>query len=120
MTGKGRSHVTWKWKHMFRKMVIPAERIAEEGESEDTDDTDSVESYPNIASIGDIVESSDISSPGILSPDTPGPNIPSPAHAPSYGKAKKEDRGPFYKGYGSVSSSSLHVTRQSGTNWFTY
>ena len=36
---------------MIRKMVIPGERIAEEGESEDTGDTDSVESYPYIASI---------------------------------------------------------------------
>ena len=53
---------------MIRKMVTPGERIAEEGESEDTDDTDSVESYPDSASIGDIGESSDISSPGILSP----------------------------------------------------
>ena len=65
-TGTARPHATWKWKHMFRKMVIPGERIAEEGESEDTDDTDSVESYPDIASIGDIGESSDISSYSIL------------------------------------------------------
>ena len=53
---------------MLKKMVIPGERIAEEEEgSEDTDDTDT-------ASIGDIGESSnmlpsDISSPGISSPD---------------------------------------------------
>ena len=63
---------------MLRKMVIPAERIAEEGESEVTDDADSVESYPDIASIGDIDESSDISSSG--TPDIP----PSPAHTRSY------------------------------------
>ena len=54
---------------MLRKMVIPGERIAEV-ESEDTDDTDSVELYPDIASIGDICKSSDISSPGILSSDS--------------------------------------------------
>ena len=42
MAGTAGPHATWKWKHMFRKMVIPGERIAEEGESEDTDDTDSV------------------------------------------------------------------------------
>ena len=49
--------------------------------------------HPDIASIGDTGESSDISSdissPGILSPDTPGPSIPSPAHTRTYGKAKK-------------------------------
>ena len=79
---------------MIRKMIILGERIAEEGESEDNDDTDSVESYPDIASIGDIGESSDISSPGILSPDTSG--IPSsPLHTRSYGNAKKaKDREP--------------------------
>ena len=43
-----RPHATWKWKHMIRKMIIPGERIAEEGESGDTDDTDSEESYPDI------------------------------------------------------------------------
>ena len=37
--GTARSHAMWKWKHMLRKMVIPGERIDEEG-SEDTDDTD--------------------------------------------------------------------------------
>ena len=96
-TGTARPHATWKWKHMFRKMVIPGERIAEEGESEDTDDTDSVESYPDIASIGDIGESSDVSSP--VTPGIP----PSPLHTRSYGKAKKtKDRKPFYKGYGIV------------------
>ena len=66
------------------------ERIAEEGESEDTDDADSVESYPDIASIGDIdrtahgilTSDSDISSPG-----TPG-IPPSSPHTHSYGKAK--------------------------------
>ena len=51
---------------MLKKMVIPGERIAEV-ESEDTDDTDIVEPYSDIASIGDIGESADISSPGILS-----------------------------------------------------
>ena len=78
-------------------MVIPGERIAEEGVSEDTADTDSVESYPDIASIGDIGESSDISSP-----DTTG--IPPPLHTRSYGKAKKaKDRESFLKnGYGVV------------------
>ena len=64
IAGTARPHATWKWKHMFRKMVILGERIAEEGESEDTDDADSVESYPDIASTGDISESSDILSPG--------------------------------------------------------
>ena len=94
-TGTARPHATWKWKHMFRKMVIPGERIAEEGESEDTDDTDSVESYPGIAPIGDIGESFDISSPGIHGIPPP------PLHTRSYGKAKKaNDREPFYKGYG--------------------
>ena len=44
-----RPHATWKWKHMFKRMVIPGKRIAEE-ECEDTEDTDSVESYPDIAS----------------------------------------------------------------------
>ena len=104
---------------MMRKMVIPGERIAEEGEYEDTDDTDSVESYPDIASIGDIdrtahgvlTSDSHISSPGILSPGilssdsgitspgTPGtPSMQSPVHTRPHGKAKKaKDRGPFYK-----------------------
>ena len=66
-TGAGRA--AWKWKHMLKKIVIPGDRIAEE-ESEDTDDTDSVESNPGTASIRDIGESSDISSPGILSSDS--------------------------------------------------
>ena len=61
---------------MFRRMVLPGERIAE-GESEDTDDTDSVESYADIASIRDIGESSNISSPG------------TPVHTRCYGKVKK-------------------------------
>ena len=92
ITGTARPHATWKWKHMFRKMVIPGERKAEEGESEDTDDADSVESQPGIASIGDIGESSDISSPGTLG--TP----PLPLHTRSHGKAKNtKDREPFYK-----------------------
>ena len=92
-------------------MFIPGERIAEE-ESEDTCDADSVESYPDIALIGDIGESSDISSPdsSILSPDTappdtapPGPSMPaSPPHTRSYGKAKKKkkDKERFYIGFG--------------------
>ena len=71
--GTTRPHATWKWKHMLKKMVIPGDRIAEEGESEDTDDAGSVESYLDIASIGDIgrtapgilTSDSDISSPGI-------------------------------------------------------
>ena len=70
--GTARPYATWKYMHMPRKMVIPGERIKEEGESEDNDDTDT-------ASIGDIDESSDISSPGILSPGTPA-IPPSPAH----------------------------------------
>ena len=45
---------------MLKKMVIPGERIAGD-ESEDTADRDSVQLYPGIASIGDIGESSDIS-----------------------------------------------------------
>ena len=66
-TGASRPHATWKWKHILKKTVIPGEVIAEE-ESEDTDDTDRVKPYPDIASIGDIGESSDISSDsGILS-----------------------------------------------------
>ena len=49
-----------------------------------------MESYPDIASIVDIGESSDISSPGILSSDSgissSGPSIPSPLHTRSYGR----------------------------------
>ena len=56
-TGVSLRPATWKWKHMLRKMVKPGERIAEV-ESEVTDDTDSVEPYSDIASIGDIGESS--------------------------------------------------------------
>ena len=86
---------------MIRKMVIPGERIAVEGESEETYDTDSVESYPGIAFTGDIGESSDISSPGMLSSDSgiSSPGITSsPVHTCSYGKAKKtKDRKAFYK-----------------------
>ena len=83
---------------MSRKMVIPGESIAEEGESEDTDGSDSVESYPDIATIGDIGESSDISSPGILSPDTSG-IPPSSLHTRFSRKAKNtKDIEPFYKG----------------------
>ena len=82
-------------------MVKPGERIVAE-ETEDTDDTHSVESHPGIASKGDIGES-----PSILSPDTPGPSVPSsPAHTRPYGKAKKtNDRKPFHKGYGVVNLS---------------
>ena len=73
-------------------MVMPGERIAEV-ESEETDDTDIVEPYPDIASIGDIGESSDISSPGLLSSDSgissSGPNMPSSLHTRSYEKARK-------------------------------
>ena len=64
--GTARSHATWKWKHMIRKMVIPGDRITEEEESEDTDGTDSMASYPDIASVGDI----DRTAPGILSSDS--------------------------------------------------
>ena len=90
-----------------QEMVIPGERIAQV-ESEDTDDTESVESYPDIASIEDIGESSDISSPGILSSDpsvsSSGPSISSSLHTRSYGTARKmkKDREPLYKGYGVV------------------
>ena len=68
-----------------------------EEESEETDDTDSVGSYPDIASIGGIGRTA----PGMLSPDIPGPSVPSPAYTRSYGEAKKmkKDREPFYKGY---------------------
>ena len=70
---------------MCKKMVTPGERIVEV-ESEDTDAT-------GTASIGDIGESSDISSPGILPSDSGilshGSSIPSPAHTRSYVKAKK-------------------------------
>ena len=90
-TDGARLHTTWKWKYMLKKMAIPGERIAKE-ESEDTDDTDSV---PDTVAIGDI----DILTPpdsDILSPDTPRPRIPSPAHTRSSGKAKKtKDREPF-------------------------
>ena len=92
---------------MRKKMIIPGERIADV-EFEDTDDTDSVESYPDISSIGDICESSDISSPGILSSDpgisSSGHRVPSFLHTRCYGKARKtmKDREPFYKGYGVV------------------
>ena len=72
-------------KYMLKKMGIPGERI---GGSEDTD------TYT--ASIGDIGESSDMSSSGTS-------DTSSPAHTSSYGKAKKtKDREPFYKGYGVV------------------
>ena len=74
-------------------MVIPRERIPEEGESEDTDDTDT--------SIGDIGESSDILSSDISSSGTS--DISSPGHNRSSGIAKKtKDRETFYKGYGVV------------------
>ena len=99
MTGTARPHAIWKWKHMFREMIMPGHRTEEE-ESEDNDVTDSVESYPDTASRGDIGKStSDISSPG-TSP--PGPSATSPLHTRTYGKAKttKKDREPFYKGYG--------------------
>ena len=113
-TGTARPHVTSKWKHMIRKMVIPGERIAKEEEYEDTEKTNSVESYHDNASIGDIDRTapgvltsvSDISSPGILSPGilssdsgiaSPGtPGMPSPVHTRSHGKAKKtKDKEPF-------------------------
>ena len=72
-----------------------------------------MESYSEIASIGDIGESSDISSPSISSPgilssdsgiSSSGPTVPSSLHTRSYGKARKtkKDREPFYKGYGVV------------------
>ena len=105
--GTSRPHATWKWKHMLKKMVIPGDRIAEV-ESEDTDDRDSVEPYPDIATIGDIGESSDITSPGILSSDSgipsSGSSIPSSLHTHSYGKCRKtkKDRERFDKGYGVV------------------
>ena len=89
--GAAPPHATWKYKHMLREMVVPGENIVEE-ESEDSEDTDT-------ASIGDIGESSPTtlsSDSSILSPDIPS----SPAHARSYGKAKKpKDREPLYKGY---------------------
>ena len=44
--GTARPHAKWKYKHLPRKMVIPGERMTEEGESEDSDDIDT-------ASIGD-------------------------------------------------------------------
>ena len=106
-------------------MVIPGGRIAEV-ESGDTGDTDSVESYPDIASIVDVGESSDI-----LSPGTPG-IPPPPVHTRSYGKAKKDEgKRIFFKGYGVVYlpgdinglTKKLHlllVTSQSGTIWFMY
>ena len=50
-TDGARPHARWKWKYILGKMVILGERIAEEGESEDTDGT---------ASIVDIGVSSDI------------------------------------------------------------
>ena len=57
-------------------------------------DTDDKDSAPDTASIGDI----DILTPpdsDILSPDTPGPSVPSPAHTRSSGKAKEtKDREP--------------------------
>ena len=86
-TDGARPHATWKWKYMLKKMVIHGERISEEEGSEDADDTDT-------ASIRDIGESSDISSPGTS--DIPS----SPAHTRTYGNTKKtKDREPFYKGY---------------------
>ena len=127
--GTARPHAAWKWKHMIRNMVIPGERIADEGESEDTDSTDSVESYPDIASTGysDISNVDYNSRPVILTSDSdilsPGPSIPSPTRS-------------FYKDYGVVylpgdinelkkklhllAQTSLQATPQSGTNWFMY
>ena len=74
-TGTVRPHATWKWKNVFKRMDIPGERIAAQEESENTDGTDSVEAYHDIASIGDIGESFNITSPGssILSPDSGTP-----------------------------------------------
>ena len=69
--GTARPHATWKYKHLLRNMVMPGERITEEGESEVTDDTDT-------ASIGGIGESS--SSPGILSSDSGTLSPGTPAH----------------------------------------
>ena len=70
---------------MFRKVVIPRERIEEEEESQDTDDADT-------APMGG-EPSEDISEPDLTV-------LSSPAHTRSYGKAKKEkDSTPFYKGY---------------------
>ena len=86
-TGTARTHATWKWKHMLKKMVIPGDRIVEHGESEDTD-TDSVESSPDPASMGDIGEST----PDMLSPysdiESPGPSKLSPLHTRAYGRTK--------------------------------
>ena len=83
-------------------LVIPRERIAEEGESEDTDDTDSVKAYPSTAP----TEYPDISTVDYSTPpgiESSGPSISSPAHTRSYGKAKKtKDGESFYKGYGVV------------------
>ena len=53
-TGTVRPDVTWKWKHMLKKMVFPWKRRAEEEECDETD-TDSVESYPDPASIRDVI-----------------------------------------------------------------
>ena len=88
---------------MLKKITLPGERIAEE-KFEDTDDSYRVS---DTASIGDIGESSDISSPNILPSDSvilsPGSTIPSPAYTRSYGKAKNtKDREPLHKGYGVV------------------
>ena len=70
-TDGARPHATWKFKYMFKKMIIPGERIAEEEGFEDTDDSDT-------ASIGDIDELSDISSSDISTPGISSPGISSP------------------------------------------
>ena len=82
--GAVRSHATWKYKQMLRKMVPPGKKIEEE-ESEDTDDAASTAS-----------ESSTVEPD--FKPSTSGVELDfamSPAHTRS-GKAKKEkDREPF-------------------------
>ena len=77
---------------MVKRMTVPGEIIPEE-ESENTDGID-------IDSMGDISESSPaILSPAIVPTDY-GILPPSPTHARSYGKFKKEKvSGAPYKGY---------------------
>ena len=81
-TGNTRTHAMWKWKQLLNQMVIPVERIPEEGEedeeegSRDTDDADTT------SSVEDPGESSHMSLTDMLSS----------AHTRSHGKANKHNK----------------------------
>ena len=81
--GAARTHATWKYKYMLRKMVVPGEKIVEE-ESEDTDDTDT-------ASTASAASSPSSRKAWSRSPSPDIPEIaPSPVQIRSSGKARKE------------------------------